>query len=150
MEEPDILMAIGSVGGAEVAIAGRGGACARITLTVAALVMAAAVALGAFGAHGLRAHVPAELIATWQTAVQYHAWHGLALFATGLLMLRRPPGRALGVAAALFVAGIALFSGSLYALVLTGARALGAVTPLGGIAFIAGWVALAWGAWKNL
>ncbi len=111
--------------------------------------MALAVALGAFGAHGLRTRVPTELLGTWHTAVQYHAWHGLALFATGLLMLRMPAGRALGVAAALFVAGIVLFSGSLYALVLTGMRGLGAVTPLGGVAFIAGWVVLAWGAWRT-
>ena len=109
--------------------------------------MAIAVALGAFGAHGLRARVPAELLATWHTAVEYHAWHGLGLFGVGLLMLRMP-GRAPAMAAALFVAGIVLFSGSLYALVLTGVRGLGAVTPLGGVAFIAGWLALAWGVWK--
>ena len=115
---------------------------ARVTLAVAALVMACGVALGAFGAHGLRARVPADLLAVWQTAVQYHGWHGLALLGTGLLMLRAPATRGLLVAAALFAAGIVLFSGSLYALVLTGARGLGAVTPLGGVAFLAGWLLL--------
>lgn len=126
---------------------GRYPVCARATLVAAALAMAAAVALGAFGAHGLRARVPADMLAVWQTAVQYHAWHGLALFGTGLLMLRVPATRGLPVAAALFAAGVLLFSGSLYVLVLTGIRGLGAITPLGGVAFIAGWLVLAWTAW---
>jgi len=140
-------MAIGSEGVPGTAT-GRRVACARATLVAAALLMAFAVALGAFGAHGLRTRVPAELLATWHTAVEYHAWHGLALFGTGLLMQRMPTARALAVAAVLFVAGIVLFSGSLYALVLTGVRGLGAVTPVGGVAFIAGWLVLAWGVWK--
>lgn len=121
---------------------------ARATLAGAAVVMAVAVALGAFGAHGLRARVSPEMLAVWTTAVQYHAWHGLALVATGLLLARTPASRALRVAAILFVAGIVLFAGSLYALVLSDVRGLGAVTPLGGVAFIAGWVAFAWGAWR--
>lgn len=123
--------------------------CARATLTVAALLMGVAVALGAFGAHGLRARVPAELITIWQTAVQYHAWHALALLAVGFLMLHLPASRAVRIAAVLFLAGIAIFSGSLYALVLTGVRWLGAITPIGGVAFIAGWGVLAWGVWRG-
>ncbi len=122
---------------------------ARVTLVVAALAMACGVALGAFGAHGLRARVPADMLAVWQTAVQYHAWHGLALFGAGLLMLRAPAARGLVAAAALFALGILLFSGSLYALVLTGVRGWGAITPIGGVAFIAGWLVLAWTAWRG-
>lgn len=120
---------------------------ARTTLVVAALLLFAAVALGAFGAHALKARLSPDLQATWQTAVQYHAWHALALLATGTLMLVRPDA-GLAPAAWLFVAGIALFSGSLYALCLTGARALGAITPVGGVAFLAGWLAFAWRAWR--
>ena len=103
-----------------------------------------AVALGAFGAHALKARLPAEMAGVWQTAVQYQAWHALALFGLGLLMLHWPERLGLGLVAWLFVAGIVLFSGSLYALALTGARGLGAVTPIGGVAFLVGWAVLAW------
>jgi uncharacterized membrane protein YgdD (TMEM256/DUF423 family) len=81
--------------------------------------------------------------------VQYHAWHALGLIAIGVLALQRDMSASLALAAWLFVAGIALFSGSLYALVLTGVRGLGAITPLGGGAFLAGWAALAWAAWHR-
>jgi uncharacterized membrane protein YgdD (TMEM256/DUF423 family) len=80
--------------------------------------------------------------------VQYHAWHALALLAIGLYMMHRPDAPVIGVAAWLFVAGIALFSGSLYALALSGTRGLGAITPFGGVAFLAGWLAFAWAAWR--
>jgi uncharacterized membrane protein YgdD (TMEM256/DUF423 family) len=120
----------------------------RLALTLAALLLFAAVGLGAFGAHALKARLAPEMLATWQTAVQYHAWHALALLAIGLYTMHRPDAPAIGVAAWLFVAGIALFSGSLYALALTGVRGLGAVTPFGGIAFLAGWLAFAWAAWR--
>ena len=120
---------------------------ARTVLVVAALLLFAAVALGAFGAHALKARLSPELQATWQTAVQYHAWHALALLVAGALMLVRPEA-ALGLSAWLFVAGIALFSGSLYTLCLTGVRGLGAITPIGGVAFLAGWLAFAWRAWR--
>jgi len=118
---------------------------ARIALTLAAVLLFLAVALGAFGAHALKARLTPDLQAVWQTAVQYHAWHALALLATGVLLVARPDAR-VGLAAWLFVAGIVLFSGSLYAMALTGARGLGAVTPFGGVAFLAGWLAFAWGA----
>lgn len=121
---------------------------ARLALTLAALLLFAAVGLGAFGAHALKARLAPEMLATWQTAVQYHAWHALALLAIGLYTMHRPDAPAIGLAAWLFVAGIALFSGSLYALALTGVRGLGAVTPFGGIAFLAGWLAFAWAAWR--
>jgi uncharacterized membrane protein YgdD (TMEM256/DUF423 family) len=89
------------------------------------------------------------MAATWQTAVQYHAWHSLALFAVGLLMLHWPERAGLGIASWLLLAGIVLFSGSLYALALTGVRGLGAVTPIGGVAFLAGWAVLAWAIARN-
>lgn len=120
----------------------------RIVLTLAAALMFAGVAAGAFGAHALKARLTPDELAIWQTAVQYHVWHGIGLLAAGLLLLHRPDSVALGVSGWLFVAGIALFSGSLYALALTGARGLGALTPLGGIAFLGGWAAMAWAAWR--
>jgi uncharacterized membrane protein YgdD (TMEM256/DUF423 family) len=119
----------------------------RSALVLAALLLFLAVALGAFGAHALKSRLTPDLQAVWQTAVQYHAWHALALLAIGVLLLVRPDAR-VGLAAWLFVAGIVLFSGSLYAMALTGARGLGAVTPFGGVAFLAGWLAFAWGAWR--
>jgi uncharacterized membrane protein YgdD (TMEM256/DUF423 family) len=106
--------------------------------------MFAAVGLGAFGAHALRSRVAPDLVAIWQTGVQYHAWHALGLFGVGLLLRMRPELGGAALAGWLFVAGIAIFSGSLYALVLTGTRGFGAVTPFGGVAFLAGWLALAW------
>jgi len=117
---------------------------ARLALALGAAAMFLAVALGAFGAHALKARLPADMTAVWQTAVQYHAWHALALLATGLLLLHWPERTGLGVAAWLFAAGIVLFSGSLYAMALSGVRGLGAVTPFGGVAFLAGWAAMVW------
>ena len=100
------------------------------------------VALGAFGAHGLKTRASAESVATWETAAKYQLIHALALLATAWAC-ERWPGALPNAAAWLFIAGIALFSGSLYALVLSGQRVLGAVTPLGGVCFIAGWACLA-------
>jgi uncharacterized membrane protein YgdD (TMEM256/DUF423 family) len=120
----------------------------RIALTLAAVLMFVGVAAGAFGAHALRARLAPDALSIWQTAVQYHLWHALGLLAAGLLLLQRPDSAPLGVASWLFLAGIALFSGSLYALALTGTRGLGALTPIGGIAFLAGWAAIAWAAWR--
>ena len=119
---------------------------ARFALVLGALAMALAVALGAFGAHALKARLAPEVLDIWRTGVTYHAWHALALVAVGLLMLHAPGSGALRVAGWLFAAGIVLFGGSLYALALGAPRALGAVTPFGGLAFIAGWVAFAIGA----
>ena len=116
----------------------------RAALTIAALLGFLAVALGAFGAHALKSRLTPDLQAIWQTAVQYHGWHALALLAVGLLILHFPDRAGLGWSAWLFVVGIALFSGSLYALALTANKALGAITPIGGIAFLAGWLVLAW------
>lgn len=121
---------------------------ARIALTLAAVLLFVAVAAGAFGAHALKTRLEPDLMAAWQTAVQYHFWHGLGLLAAGVLLLQKPESAALGVAAWLFIAGIALFSGGLYALALTGVRVLGAVTPVGGVAFLGAWAAFAWAAWR--
>jgi uncharacterized membrane protein YgdD (TMEM256/DUF423 family) len=100
---------------------------------------AAAVMLGAFGAHALKAQLSAEAHSIWQTAVQYHFWHALALLAVGLA----GTARWFKVAGWLLIAGVFLFSGSLYALALGAPRGLGMVTPLGGVALILGWLAFA-------
>jgi uncharacterized membrane protein YgdD (TMEM256/DUF423 family) len=114
----------------------------RLFFALGALSGGLGVALGAFGAHGLRARLAADALATFETGVRYQMYHALALLAVAFA-LTRWPGSALPSAAGwLFVAGTALFSGSLYLLALTGVRWLGAVTPFGGLAFIAGWVCL--------
>ncbi len=121
----------------------------RVALVVAALLMFVAVGAGAFGAHALKARLAPDLLATWQTAVLYHALHALGLFGIALVMFHWPERADLALAGWLMVAGIVLFSGSLYALALTGTRALGAITPLGGIAFLAAWLVLAWAALRT-
>ncbi|MBI1875622.1 MAG: DUF423 domain-containing protein [Acidobacteria bacterium] len=114
----------------------------RTVLLVAALAGFIGVALGAFGAHGLRGRLSPEMLAAFETGVRYQTYHALALFATGLLMARTG-GRLIQTAAWLFVAGIVLFSGSLYALSLTGRSTFGAITPFGGLALLVGWACLA-------
>ena len=121
----------------------------RLALTLAAVLLFVAVAAGAFGAHALKAKIPPDMMAVYQTAVQYHFWHGLGLLAVGVLIAQRPDSGVLGVAAWLLVAGVLLFSGSLYALALTGVRGFGAVTPIGGVALLAAWAALAWAAFRG-
>ena len=116
---------------------------ARRTLFAAAAAMALAVLLGAFGAHALKNLLAPDALAVWQTGVQYHAWHALGLFGIGLWRRTAPDDRELRVAAWLLLGGIALFSGSLYALALSGVRSIGLVTPFGGLAFVAGWAAVA-------
>jgi uncharacterized membrane protein YgdD (TMEM256/DUF423 family) len=122
---------------------------ARFCLLAAALLLAAAVALGAFGAHALTGLLSAGMLATYQTAVQYHFWHALSLLGVGALMSRSADDSALRWVAWSLIAGLLLFSGSLYLLALTGASWLGAVTPLGGAALIAAWLSLAWWAWRH-
>ncbi|MBC3934154.1 DUF423 domain-containing protein [Undibacterium sp. CY7W] len=121
----------------------------RIAITVAAFSMLIAVAAGAFGAHGLKAVLSTEMLAIWQTAVHYQMVHGLGLLAVGILMPQWPRAKRLAWVATAFVVGIILFSGSLYLLALSGIRWLGAVTPLGGVAFLAGWLLLAISAWQH-
>jgi uncharacterized membrane protein YgdD (TMEM256/DUF423 family) len=106
-----------------------------------ALLAFLAVALGAFGAHALRGRLDPAMLAIFDTGARYQLAHALALLFVGMHVRERP---ALRWAGALFVAGALLFPGSLYALALTGVSAWGAVTPLGGACFLAGWLALAW------
>lgn len=100
-----------------------------------------AVGAGAFGAHGLRARLTPELLAVFETGARYQMYHALALIVVAWATSRWPASSA-AAAGWCFVAGTVLFSGSLYALALTGVRWLGAVTPLGGLAFLAGWLLL--------
>ena len=95
-----------------------------------------AVALGAFAAHGLKARLSPEMLTIWETGVRYHVYHALALLALGA---SRGPDRA----GWCFLGGIVIFSGSLYLLALTGERRLGAITPIGGLLFLAGWLLFA-------
>lgn len=104
-----------------------------------------AVGAGAFGAHGLKGRLEPEMLAVFETGARYQAYHALALLTVAALG-RSFPGRALTAAGWLFACGTLVFSGSLYALALSGVRALGAITPLGGAAFLAGWGCLAWAA----
>ncbi len=107
------------------------------------------VAAGAFAAHALRSRLSAESLSIFETAVRYQVYHALALFAVAWAY-DRWPGTQVAWAGVLFISGVAVFSGSLYLLVLTGARWWGAVTPLGGLAFLAGWALLAWGMLRAL
>ena len=113
------------------------------TILFAALSGFIAVALGAMAAHGLKARLDAEALAWIETGVRYQMGHALAMFGAGTLMATHP-GPALTVAAWSWAVGTVLFSGSLYLLALTGARGLGMVTPVGGLALLIGWAALAW------
>lgn len=110
-------------------------------ISVAALLAALAVGLGAFGAHALKTRLAPDLLAVWTTASQYHLVHAVALVA--LAAGRKEPGLSWNV----LLAGIVLFAGSLYLLALTGIRGLGAITPIGGVLLVAGWILLSREAW---
>jgi uncharacterized membrane protein YgdD (TMEM256/DUF423 family) len=102
-----------------------------------------AVGLGAFAAHGLKNRLPEDLLAIFQTGVQYQMYHALALFGVGLLAMQLSDSALLRASGWAFVVGIVIFSGSLYVLSLSGIRWLGAITPIGGVAFLIGWALLA-------
>jgi uncharacterized membrane protein YgdD (TMEM256/DUF423 family) len=106
------------------------------------------VVAGAFGAHGLKERLSAEMLAVFETGVRYQMYHAFALIAAAWASARWP-GAWTSAAGWLFVAGTLVFSGSLYVLSLTGLRWLGAITPLGGLAFLAGWLCLAAACWKS-
>lgn len=110
--------------------------------TIAALSAFIAVAAGAFGAHALKARLEPDLLTVFETAARYQMYHALALFIAAWMALQEPCIWAVR-AGWCFIVGTVLFSGSLYALALSGVRALGAITPLGGVAFLAGWICLA-------
>jgi uncharacterized membrane protein YgdD (TMEM256/DUF423 family) len=125
-------------------------------LALAGLLLALATAGGAFGAHALRNHLSAERLALWDTAVRYHFFQALGLLGIGLTLRLLGDGAGVGrtvgalrAAASLSVAGVVLFSGSLYALALGAPRGVGALTPLGGIAWIAAWLLFGWAIWRT-
>lgn len=122
-------------------------------ISLGSLNLALGVALGAFGAHGLKARLAPEQLAWWHTAVDYHLWHALGLLGIGLLLLQQPHAGSVSFGGAktagwLMQFGIVVFCGSLYAMALGAPRWFGAITPIGGLAFIAGWLVLAWTAWR--
>lgn len=124
-------------------------AWARWFATAGALSGGLAVAAGAFGAHALRARLEPRLLEVFETAVQYQMYHALALLVAAWLLGRGGSGGGAALVAAwAFTVGTLIFSGSLYALALTGIRGLGAITPIGGVAFLVGWGALALAAWR--
>ena len=119
----------------------------RVLLLLAALFGFTGVGLGAFAAHGLKGQLSAEYLAVFQTGVHYQMLHALALLALAALW-QRLGGRLLTAAGVCFCVGILLFSGSLYALTLSGISALGMITPVGGLMFLAGWFCLGLAAWR--
>jgi uncharacterized membrane protein YgdD (TMEM256/DUF423 family) len=120
----------------------------RVFFGLGALSALLAVAAGAFGAHALRHRIAPDTLGVFEVGARYHMYHALGLLAAAWAVARWPGGTTTS-AGWLFVAGTVIFSGSLYALSLTGQRWLGAVTPLGGLAFILGWAALAWAALRG-
>lgn len=120
----------------------------RLFCVMGAVLGALGVAAGAFGAHGLKGRLTPEMLAVFETGVRYHLIHSVALLGVAWAATRWA-SRAISAAGWLFVGGVFLFSGSLYVLTLSGIRAFGAITPIGGVAFILGWLLLAWGAWTG-
>ncbi len=121
----------------------------KIALLSGSILAFLAVAIGAFGAHGLQSILEAnQRVDTFETAVKYHMYHALALLLTGVL-LQYYPGRLMENSVWLFIAGILIFSGSLYILSITNIKVLGAITPIGGLCFLIAWAMLAIGFWKS-
>lgn len=109
-----------------------------------------AVALGAFGAHTLKSKLSQEMLTVYETGVQYHLIHALGLILIGIISHWITGSNLINWAGGLLLAGIFIFSGSLYVLSVSGIRALGAITPIGGMAFLIGWILLAVAAWKTM
>lgn len=122
---------------------------AKTILMTASVFLALAVALGAFGAHGLKSQLSTDMMQTYKTGVEYHFYHALGLLLIGILAVMYP-SVLLKWSAILLTAGIVVFSGSLYVLAVSGIKWLGAITPLGGLSFIAGWVVLFLAVWKKI
>jgi uncharacterized membrane protein YgdD (TMEM256/DUF423 family) len=122
---------------------------AQLWLTIGAINGGLTVALGAFGAHGLKGRVAPELLANWLTATNYLGLHALVLLICGVILLHLPEARLVNAAGWAFLIGSILFSGSLYVMTLTGIRPLGMITPIGGVALIIGWSLLALGVWRS-
>jgi uncharacterized membrane protein YgdD (TMEM256/DUF423 family) len=119
----------------------------RILFVLGALSAFIGVAAGAFGAHGLKSRISAEMLSIFEVGVRYQMYHAFALIAAAWVQSKWPSSLVKS-GGCLFVIGTILFSGSLYLLSISGMRWLGAITPLGGLAFLAGWVCLAWAAWR--
>ncbi len=121
----------------------------RLFFTIGSLAGLTAVALGAFAAHGLKSRLQPEMFEIFEVGARYHMYHALALLAVAWACSKWP-GALTTTSGWLFIAGILIFSGSLYVLSITGMRWLGAVTPIGGLAFLGGWACLALAAWRSL
>lgn len=121
----------------------------RLFFSIASLLGGLAVALGAFGAHAMRGRVAENLLANYETGVKYHFYHALALVAVVVAIQRWPSSNLPVIAGWAFVIGVAIFSGSLYIMAFTGLRWLGAITPIGGVSLIVGWVCLLLVAWRS-
>lgn len=121
----------------------------QLILITSAIFGLLGVALGAFGAHGLKKILSSDMLTIWHTAVEYQFYHTFAIALTGVLMLLLPQTILLRFSALAFIIGTVIFSGSLYTLALTNIRWLGAITPIGGVALIIGWFLLAYSLWKT-
>ena len=121
----------------------------KTILMTASFLLALAVALGAFGAHGLKSQLSTDMLQTYKTGVDYHFYHALGLLLIGILAVSFP-SELIKWSAILLTAGIILFSGSLYVLAVSGIKWLGAITPIGGLSFIAGWILLFLAVWKKI
>jgi uncharacterized membrane protein YgdD (TMEM256/DUF423 family) len=121
----------------------------KLFLLAGSIAMALAVALGAFGAHGLKSKLSQEMLDIFETGVQYHFYHAIGLLIVGLLAQYLPNSSLLKWGGWLMISGIIIFSGSLYTLSTTGIRWLGAITPIGGLCFIASWIIIGLAAWKG-
>ena len=122
---------------------------AKLFLVLGSTSALLAVLLGAFGAHALKNKLSADMLAIFQTGVQYHFYHSLGLLAVGFIATQLPVSSTLKWSGWLMFVGIVIFSGSLYLLSITGVRWLGAITPIGGVAFIAGWALLAYAIYQS-
>jgi uncharacterized membrane protein YgdD (TMEM256/DUF423 family) len=120
----------------------------KTIIMVAAALLAVAVAVGAFGAHGLKPRLTQEMMQIYKTGVEYHFYHAIGLLLIGLLSMQSPSGL-LNWSAFFLAVGILLFSGSLYLMAISGIKWLGAITPIGGLSFIAGWILLFVAIWKK-
>lgn len=123
----------------------------KLFVALGSLNMALAIAFGAFGAHGLKGKISQDLLANWNTAAHYHLIHGIALLFIGLLISKLGEYSSwVQIAGWLFIVGIILFSGSLYLMAVTQVKTLGAITPVGGISFLIGWIMVMITSWKYL
>lgn len=122
----------------------------KLFVILGALNLFLSISLGAFGAHGLEGRISERMLNNWQTGAQYHMVHALGLLFIGLLAGKIGPSSLVSAGGWLIVAGILFFAGSLYLMALTNVTVLGAITPIGGLAFLAGWICIALAAWKQL